>query len=75
MATTRVATNKVGNTNASIILYGRCPGVFFAAMYSEQEEEKEEEEDEEEDDEWPAMEGCGFYLAMPTQQGAKWHEL
>ena len=30
---TCVATNKLGNTNASIILYGRCP-VFFAARYS-----------------------------------------
>lgn len=37
---TCVATNKLGNTNASIILYGRCPG-FFAARYSEEEEEEE----------------------------------
>ena len=46
--------------------------MFFSARYSEEEEEEEgEEAEEEEEDEWPAMEGSGFSLAMPTQQGAK----
>lgn len=41
---TCVATNKLGNTNASIILYGRCPG-FFSARYSKEVEEEEDEEE------------------------------
>lgn len=38
---TCVATNKLGNTNASIILYGRCPG-FFTARSSVEEVEEEQ---------------------------------
>ena len=29
---TCVAMNKLGSTSASIILYGRCPGVFFSKV-------------------------------------------
>lgn len=65
---TCVATNKLGNTNASIILYGRC-ALFFAAKFKEDEqgeddggedeEEKEEEKEEVEEEEKAAARRTG----------------